>query len=137
MINKKIENYKNNKGKMEVFNKLNTQMTITSKPKFSLGDNVFIKNFKKDKILFGVVIGINLNIDYKRSIDYDENEEQIESREPKWKYKILLRNGLIYYRGNDKSKKYLSKNTKKYIKEYFEKEIEHLSNLDEYLFNLK
>jgi hypothetical protein len=100
--------------RMDVFNKLHTQLTFENKPKFKIGDHVFNKNDIKEYILnekydnyqpwvdYGIIVEVKMKMvtgqyDDRRNIEYNEESEQIIWSDPDWEYTILLRYGLLKY----------------------------------------
>lgn len=130
---------------MDIFNNLFTQLTITTPPKFKIGDSVFVKRDISDfidgvddeyihvennetlKLFFGIVIGV-INSGDDIGYSYDDDLDQVTCSYPFWDYKILFRNGI--FRKDWLPNKVVSE---PHIKIKNQGSIDLLSKLDEYV----
>jgi hypothetical protein len=121
---------------MDCFNEFYTEINIKHKPKFKIGDKVFVK---KDILLYivdesnankllnithGIIIGMNVD----GELYYNSETDDITSVNPSWSYTIIIKNDLFR---KDYRYKTLSHPTSVNI--YEENEIKLLSELEEYI----
>lgn len=133
---------------MTIFNKLVTKLTITDRPKYNIGDFVFLKkdlfhfiNEIDEEYLYGetknslridngVITGIKKSFD--AGLYYNEEDDQVCFITNYWDYTILLKDKI--FSKNYQHTKVISNDPKShFIVECSEGEIELISNIVEYV----